>query len=169
MAFAQRVQMSNMAWRMKVKLPVFKVTQRSLSGLVSRNIPRGKNTTSSSCGDDTSDPLVEAGTCEGDPFVSSSFIPMEPTLQSSGDSVGQNVSLYAVKQRASTAAWAQIRLVLLNTAVESSAMPRNQSCIMCPEAAVGVCSVLRVFITAMSALVKHILQSIYFTLEKCGR
>ena len=79
-----------MAWRMKVKLPVFKVTQRSSSGL-SRNIPRGKNTTSSSCGDDTSDPLVEADTCEGDPFVSSSFMPMEPTLQSSGDSVDQNV------------------------------------------------------------------------------
>ena len=119
--------MSNMAWRMKVKLPVFKVTQRSSSGLVSRNIPRRQNTTSSSCGDDTNDPLVEAGTCEGDPFVSSSFMPMEPTLQSSGDSVGQNVSLYAVKQRASTAAWAQIRSVLLNTAVESSAMPSNHA------------------------------------------
>ena len=66
-------------------------------------------------------------------------MPMEPTLQSSGDSVGQNVSLYAVKQRASTAAWAQIRSVLLNTAVESSAMPSNQSCIMCPEAAVYRC------------------------------
>ena len=131
------------------------------------NIPRGKNTTSSSCGDDTSDPLVEAGTCEGDPFVSSSFMPMEPTLQSSGDSVGQNVSLYAVKQRASTAAWAQIRSVLLNTVVESSAMPSNQSCIMCPEAAVYRC--VRLFNTATSALVKHILQSIYFTLEKCGR
>ena len=50
---------------------------------MSRNIPRGQNTTSSSCGDDTNDPLVEAGTCEGDPFVSSSFMPMEPTLQSS--------------------------------------------------------------------------------------
>lgn len=55
------------------------------------------------------------------------------------DCVGQNIRLHAVTQRASASAWAQIRSVLRTAAVESSAMPSDQSCIMCPEAALYRC------------------------------
>ena len=54
-----------MAWRMKVKLPEFKVTQTSCSGpTVCWNIPRGRCTASTSRAADTSYPEVEESECQ---------------------------------------------------------------------------------------------------------
>ena len=81
----------------------------------------------------------------------------------------EDTSLYSVKERASASAWAKMRSFLRNTVVECSAIPSDQSCIKCPEAAVyiGVFSVDHGYITAMIALVE--LNSVTIILEKCGR
>ena len=140
-----------MAWRMKGKLPVFKVTQRSPSGVVHRNVHRGKCTVTSITSDDssvaeedadalglpTTAPPLEEPTLE--PSLDSLIkYAVKPSLPDFGDD-GQNVSLHAVKQKASSSAWANIRQGLLKAAVESSAMPVNQSCVMCPEEAIYRC------------------------------
>ena len=51
----------------------------------------------------------------------------------------EDTILYSVKERASASAWAKMRSFLRNTVVECSAMPSDQSCIKCPEAAVYRC------------------------------
>ena len=55
------------------------------------------------------------------------------------DCAGQNVSLHTVNQRSSTSAWAQIRPMLRKVAVECSAMPENQSCLICSKSALYRC------------------------------
>ena len=116
---------------MNLKLPVFKVTERSPSGVVHRNVPRGKKSVDRGRNDDSS--VAKEADCVLDPPDSDpSFT--EPILEPSLDDVGdddKNVSLYMIKQKASTSAWASIRQGLLKTAVENSAMPINQQCIMC--------------------------------------
>ena len=59
----------------------------------------------------------------------------------------------------------------ITAAVESSAMPKNQPCIMCPEAALYRCIQCgtNAYYTAMIALVKHTIQSLSSILEMCGR
>ena len=55
------------------------------------------------------------------------------------DHVGADISLHAVKEQASARAWQNMRLQLLRAAVESSAMPEKQLCIMCTERALYRC------------------------------
>jgi len=109
-----------MSWCMKLKLPTLKVTQRSASGVVHRNVPRGERTADYN----KSSVLEEVS---------------EPTPDPSVDSIGDDPSLYAVNQKVCTLAWASIRQGLLKAAVENNAMPINQICIMCPNKAVCRC------------------------------
>ena len=75
-----------MAWRMKLKLPVFKVTQRSSSGVVHRNVPRGKEIVDCDRNDDSSVP-EEAACALDSPTSDPSFIDpiSEPSLEDFGD------------------------------------------------------------------------------------
>ena len=139
-----RAHNCKMAWRMKVKLPTLKVTQRSCSGpTVYRNIPKGRSTASTSLVQDTSGPEAEESECQYE--TSDDLFSSEPMLSETAlgcsDVTGQNVSLHAVKEQASASAWAQIRSLLRTAAVECSAMPTNQSCIMCLEVALYRCLV----------------------------
>ena len=93
-----------MAWHIQQKLPVFKVTQRSSSGVVHRNIPRGKR--SVECGRYDHSNAAEEASCTLD---SPTSLLEPPSLDDFGDDEGQNVSLHTIKQKASTSAWANIR------------------------------------------------------------
>lgn len=131
-----------MAWRMKQKLPAFKVTQRSPGNVIRRNVARGKGIVRVGIKDESSiieegaDPpgTTASGLGETDP---------EPDLltdHTTGTELspldfGDNVSLHYIKQKASTSAWGNIRQGLLKAAVESSAMPVNQCCVMCTKEA----------------------------------
>ena len=120
-----------MAWSTKLKLPAFKVTQRSSSApTLLRKVPRGKSKGLNDVVDSVEDPEED----EQLQFSQSTSTHLEPS-----DCVGQNVSLHSVKERASASAWAQIRSLLRNAVVECSAMPSDQSCILCLEAAVYRC------------------------------
>lgn len=55
------------------------------------------------------------------------------------DHIRTDVSLHAVKEQASARAWEDIRSLLCRAAVESSAMPEKQQCIMCIERALYRC------------------------------
>ena len=108
---------------MRLKLPAFKVTQRTAaSSTVRRNLPRGRK-------------------CESAPAQSSSGIeegvPDFVSMMEEGPHACSvpEVSLHAVKEKAAATAWARVRPALLKIAVEGNAMPSDQSCIMCPEAA----------------------------------
>ena len=125
---------------MKLKLPVFKVTQRSPSGVVRRNISRGKKSVECSASGsehtnaaEESSSALDSGSSPINPLCT-----LEPSLDDYDDR-GQNASLYAIKQKSSTLAWANIRQGLLTAAVENSAMPINQHCVMCPSEAVYRC------------------------------
>lgn len=93
---------------MKLTLPVFKTTQRSPSGVIHRNVPRGKKTVDCVRNDDNG--VAEKAACSLDSASSDDPIP-EPSLdddddKNDGDS--KNVSLHTIKQKASTSAWASI-------------------------------------------------------------
>ena len=91
-----------------------------------RKVPRGKskplNVVVDSVNDPKKDEQLEFSQSQ------STFTYLDPI-----DCVGQNVSLHSVKERA------KIRSLLRNTVVECSDMPTDQSCILCPEAALYRC------------------------------
>ena len=108
-----------MAKRLKAKLPMLSVTQRSTAGEVShRRIPRG-------CVQQELKPSADSGALDTDDW---------PQLN---DSYGEQQvaselpSLHSIAQRSAVELWEKIRPSLLQAAIESSAMPPNQTCISC--------------------------------------
>ena len=123
-----------MAWRMRLKLPSFQVTQRIGTGsTVRRNLPRGRK--GDCVGDEqlSSGGEVESSDLTTTDFFSTSFDTVTEDIQ--GCSSQPEVSLHAIKQKAATAAWIQVRPALLKAAVECSAMPVTQCCILCLQSA----------------------------------
>lgn len=134
-----------MAWRMKLKLPSFKLIQRSARGdPVYRNVPRGHR-----CATETfaTEEVVESA---------SVLVQEDHDVRDQGTGGTENLapscnweigvsgweeshshypSLHQIKQQANAAAWNGIRSVLLRAATESSAMPSFQCCIKCSDAA----------------------------------
>ena len=116
-----------MANRLKLKLPTLLVTQRSTTGEVSqRRIPRG-------C-------------VQGSPGVSHPSHPgpddgYQPSDEYGGDHLTSDVgggmgvenlpSLHCIAQRSAVESWDKVRPHLLRAAIESSAMPPDQTCITC--------------------------------------
>ena len=96
---------------MRLKLPAFKVTQRTAaSSTVRRNLPRGRKYESAPA-------QSSSGIEEGVPdFVS--MMEEGPHACSVPE-----VSLHAVKEKAAATAWARVRPALLKIAVEGNAMP----------------------------------------------
>ena len=123
-----------MAWRMQLQLPRFKVTQIFSSGVVHRNVPRGKKAESAGACSSSRPTTSSSGE---EPTANYPDLLADPGLPPGDD--GQNVSLHAVKQKASTASWHEIRPLLLESAVESSAMQNGQLCITCSEDATYRC------------------------------
>ena len=122
-----------MAWSAKLKLPAFKVTQRVCgASTVLRKVPRGKSRGLNVVSDSVDDPE------EQEYFARYGQSQSTSTHFDSVDDP-EDTSLYSVKERASASAWAKMRSFLRNTVVECSAMPSDQSCIKCPEAAVYRC------------------------------
>ena len=122
-----------MAWHMKLKLPNFiKVTQIGET-TTCRDVPRGRIETGStataapSCTVDTG-ASTEIGTPDLDQYCPDDF------------QCGPIVSLHTIKQKASTAAWDQVRAALQKAAIESSALPTDQGCILCANAATHRCT-----------------------------
>ena len=123
-----------MACRMRLKLPSFQVTQRIGTGsTVRRNLPRGRK---DDCVED--EQLSSGGEVGSSDLTSSTgFFPtsFDTVTEDIGCSSQPKVSLHAIKQEAATAAWTQVRPALLKAAVECSAMPAAQCCILCLESA----------------------------------
>ena len=104
------------AWRMGLKLPTFKITQRTVTNAIARhrNVPRGgkddtgklhEQSTATNAVEENVDPLVEPPTFEG------------------ADVDMQGPSLHTIKDKAVTAAWSKVRPALLKFAVECNAIP----------------------------------------------
>ena len=123
-----------MAWRMRLKLPSFQVTQRTGTGsTVRRNLPRGRK--GNCVGDEQ---LSSGGEVGSSDLTTTDFSPMSigTVTEDIQDCSSQpEVSLHAIKQKAATAAWTHVRPALLKAAVECSAMPVAQCCILCLESA----------------------------------
>ena len=120
-----------------MKLPAFKVTQTTSSApTVHRHVPRGQFTACNSQYIDASDCEVPS---QHEESVDVERERMESDFSSHMDCLGQSVSLHAVKQQVSACAWGQIRSVLRKAVVESSAMPKNQVCILCSKMALYRC------------------------------
>ena len=120
-----------MAWNMKLSLPKFKVTQIG-DTKSHRNIPRGrKGTTGLNPSPFPSDTAVDE--------LNTPEFSLEESLSNESEA-GHSVSLHAIKQKASVAAWDQVRVILQRTAIESSALPIDQGCILCTDPATHRCT-----------------------------
>ena len=114
---------------MKLSLPKFKVTQIG-DKKIHRNLPWGRKTPGS----------VEGSVAS----VSPDPAPVEPhdtdmdKLDSDMDEI--NPSLHSIKQKASAAAWDQVRTTLLKAAIESSALPSDKGCMLCAAPATHRCT-----------------------------
>ena len=118
-----------MAWRMKLSLPKFKVTQIGDTKIY-RNLPRGRKTAASvSC----DFPRDSVSTEEEHDDTDVELPPPDVN-----DDAGP--SLHAIKQKASAAAWNKVRATLQKAAIESSALPGSQSCILCGAPATHRCT-----------------------------
>ena len=127
-----------MAWRMKLKLPKFKVTQRE-SGSSAKsivNIPRGRSALST---EDTATVSNVSDSSEGelaeDMVLSAEPPPneFEPTPEAGAFNKHQP-SLHEIKQAANVESWGKIRNNILKAVVECSAMPHEQCCNVCGNA-----------------------------------
>ncbi len=126
---------------MKLKLPPFRVTQRSTSGKVSHHIlPRlcgleGKANVSAS-GDglalDINCQAIELCECHTDVLTSGG------TNKDTRESVPSS-SLYELDQENSAESWRKARSTLLKIVVESEALPEAQLCISCNNSALYRC------------------------------
>ena len=116
---------------MRLKLPPFKVTQRTGAGVVCRSLPRGRKD-AEVVEAKTSDSVIENQKEDG-------LVEMVTDDSSSDCQQEFDVSLHAIKQKAATEAWSHVRSALLRAAVESSAMPADQHCINCSDHATHRC------------------------------
>ena len=120
-----------MAVRFKLKLPSFRVTQRSTTGEIKHRLtPRGCTsedkglTALYNCGDATvTEPPASADPGSGarilDDISGASFPPVtEP-------------SLHSLAQKALVGNWNKIRPDILRTAIECNAIPPKQKCMLC--------------------------------------
>ena len=108
------------------------MTQRTGTGsTVRRNLPRGRKD------DCVGDEQLSSGreVRSSDLTSSTDFFPtsFDTVTVDIGCSSQSEVSLHAIKQKAATAAWTQVHPALLKAAVECSAMPVAQCCILCLE------------------------------------
>ena len=96
-----------MAWRMRSKLPAFNVTQRSKAGVVRRSVPRGRkdDDNAAACTGNRFSGVEEEDASDPRPDFSFTAT-FEPSGAITGETSGQpDVSLHAIKHKASTAAW----------------------------------------------------------------
>lgn len=115
-----------MAWHMKLKLPSFKMTQRSGGSTTHMHVPRGQVKNQS--------PVVREDLDEdegGNYDVDDPPAMAKPSAEP---------SMHYIKQISSTAAWESVREALRNVAVECSIMPIGQECILCPALATYRCT-----------------------------
>lgn len=118
------------SWRTRLKLPSFKVTQRAGGTVVHRTVPRGRVEHM---------PVVtdEDQSCDeaGPDTHGLDEMAMEGLDDNSSHCLSADPSLHSIKQKASVAAWTEIRRALRCAAIESSAMRTCQCCIICSERA----------------------------------
>lgn len=120
-----------MAWRMKLKLPSMKVTQRSTSGeVVHRIVPRGCSSQEKSedCGGNFLTGTAGCGDAGDDQELGTgdSWNPLSHLS-------AREPSLHEIVQKAAVSAWKEIRPALLKASIECSAMPPHQRCIVCTD------------------------------------
>ena len=117
-----------MAWRMRVKLPSFKVTQRCSTSTTRCNYPRGKSIVKESQEGGMEDTVQ--------PEEDLSYKPDDHRDTSTDFAAEGLPSLHSISQKAAVVAWGQVRSALLDAVIESNAMPAdNPFCIKCSEAA----------------------------------
>ena len=131
-----------MAWRMKLRLPRFKLTQRSTGVEVIRraSVPRGReDTTKESALTEERESNTLPDSCPPTPPLARDHADLDIL----GDFEDQECSqpptslpsLHEVKQTANAVAWGKIRQDLLQAVTESNAMPIGQLCVICSDIA----------------------------------
>ena len=120
-----------MAFHMQLRLPRFRLTQRSTDGtVVQKDIGRGlkKNFQVS----------PHSGTCEEGSTTTPTTVDHEfPYLNLDNhmqDQTSSEPSFYTISRKESVAAWNSIRYPMLEAVTESYAMPEKQGCTFCSEA-----------------------------------
>ena len=131
-----------MAWRMKLKLPSFKLIQRSArGGAVYRNVPRGQRCASQQLLSAKEIEMASESIREDEDGV---VRDREGGTELAGsweigdgmeESHSPHPSLHQIKQQANAAAWNGVRSLFLKAATESSALPTSQCCIKCSDVA----------------------------------
>lgn len=120
-----------MAWRMKLRLPSFKLTQRCTRGDTAQyNIPRGRKDVKNEAMNDE-----EMGSEAGPSWESPLSATPLPDLGDFEAEQGSTPTLHEVKQAANVTAWENIRSRLLQAATECNAMPVDACCIICSSTA----------------------------------
>jgi len=113
-----------MAWRMKVRLPSLRVTQRSCgSSPVTMDVPRGRL----GCGNGQAETgNVHEGpvSCPGSP---ASVFEVHEDLS--------DTTLHEMNEAANAEGWQRVRSSLLHAVTQSFAMPLEECCRVCHEAA----------------------------------
>ena len=152
-----------MAWRMKLRLLSFKVTQRCTRGDVAQySIPRGRKDVKEVA---MNDEETEAGPSWESPPSATPF----PDLEEFETEQDPTPTLHEVKQAANVAAWENIRSRLLQATIECSAIQ-----LMCVASFVlvqqstGVYTVVQLPTTAFHVLGIHIPRQMCCMVQKFG-
>ena len=124
-----------MAWHMKLSLPKFKVTQIGDSK-IHRDLPRGRKAT----GSIPAASFPPGGVAEDEEDETHINLDSPDPQPCENSEAGPNVSLHAIKQKASVSAWDQVRATLQKAVVESSALPSDQGCVLCAAPATHCCT-----------------------------
>lgn len=136
-----------MAWRMKLQLPAFKVTQRCTGGRVARSIvSRGRTNPSMQVGEEGHNDTRGGQSIHADDdsrgddgYDDVPELDFSWDLSEDSSKTTVEPSLHEIKQKASVQAWANIRPTLLKVAVECSAMRCGQCCLLCGSEATYRC------------------------------
>ena len=121
-------------WRMKVKLPTFRVTQRITGArVIHRDVPRGRQNGKSVSS--SHEEAVCSSSDRSDDDIDTQYVhdfewPDGSTSTLTEDS--EEPSLHKIKQKANIRAWSEVREMIRRAPIQSSAMQDNQLCINCP-------------------------------------
>lgn len=114
-----------MSWHMKLKLPSFKLTRRCGDSAVEQNVSRGIASQTS----------VQESPVAGSEYEEDGAFGVNDISESEDFQAVPEPSLHAIKQKSTVLAWEGVRAALRTAAVQCSAMPIGQECILCSELA----------------------------------
>ena len=119
-----------MAFHKHFKLPPFNLTRRSSAGVHVQDLHRGVSPQRN---------LSDEGRCLDESEDPSRSIVVEPGICTHSQEQFDEPTLHELQSKASVKGWDILRRRMLSAAIESSAMPIGQLCLLCPALAVLRC------------------------------